>query len=111
MRTQCQFALEAMESRRMLSAAPVGTEFQVNEESTGAQLANAVGIDKNGGSVVVFSANEPGSGSQDIYARRFDKRGQPVGDHFRVNTFTAGVQQNPVLAMDKNGDFVVAWMS
>src|SRR5207237_1153273 len=29
----------------------------------------------------------------------------------RVNTFTTGVQQNPALAMDKNGDFVVTWMS
>ena len=34
---------------------------------------------------------------------------RPVGGQFAVNTFTAGSQTNPVVAMDDYGNFVVAW--
>src|SRR6266853_3443363 len=107
MRTQSHCTIEAVEPRRLMSATPVGTEFQVNEESIGAQSVQAVAVDKEGNSVVVFAANEPGSDAADIFARRFNAKGQPLGDHFRVNTFTAGSQLNPALAIDRNGDFVV----
>ena len=35
----------------------------------------------------------------------------PLGDEFRVNTFTAGNQSAPVMATDAAGNFVVAWRS
>jgi len=34
---------------------------------------------------------------------------QPVGAEFRVNTYTSGTQDVPVVTLDSAGDFVVAW--
>src|SRR5687767_13288709 len=33
----------------------------------------------------------------------------PLGPEFRVNTFTPDIQRYPDVAMDADGDFVVAW--
>ena len=38
-------------------------------------------------------------------------RASPQGGEFRVNTVTTSDQQNPAVAMDADGDFVVAWQS
>src|SRR6185503_1238888 len=38
-------------------------------------------------------------------------QGQPVGPEFLVNTYTTGVQGQPVAAMASSGDFVVVWTS
>src|SRR4030095_5894712 len=38
-------------------------------------------------------------------------QGQPVGSEFRINTYTTGVQGQPVAAMDQSGNFVVVWAS
>ncbi len=45
----------------------------------------------------------------DIYARRFDAMGNPVGDDFRVNTTTADAQGQPAAAMDPSGATAVVW--
>jgi len=37
--------------------------------------------------------------------------GAPVGSEFQVNTFYTGYQDSPSVAMDPNGNFVVAWGS
>ena len=34
-----------------------------------------------------------------------------LGSSFRVNSYTAGVQNYPVVAMDAQGDFVITWQS
>src|SRR6185369_12893384 len=36
---------------------------------------------------------------------------QPVGPHFHVNTYTTGNQNQPTVASDATGNFVVVWMS
>jgi hypothetical protein len=38
-------------------------------------------------------------------------QGQPVGPEFLVNTYTTGVQGQPVAVVDSSGDFVVVWTS
>ncbi|MGL4462065.1 MAG: hypothetical protein ACRC1K_07920, partial [Planctomycetia bacterium] len=35
----------------------------------------------------------------------------PAGVEFQVNTFTTNNQSQPSVAMDADGDFVVAWQS
>ena len=46
-----------------------------------------------------------------VYAQRYDAAGVPQGGEFRVNTTTAGDQDVAAVAMDADGDFVVAWQS
>ena len=46
-----------------------------------------------------------------IYADRYNTSGAEQGSTFLVNTYTAGDQRLPSVAMDSSGDFVVAWQS
>jgi len=36
-------------------------------------------------------------------------QGEPVGPEFRVNTYTAGYQDEPAVGSDGSGNFVVVW--
>jgi Ca2+-binding RTX toxin-like protein len=49
--------------------------------------------------------------SHDVYAQRYNAAGEPQGGEFRVNSFTNNNQKYPAVAMDADGDFVIAWMS
>lgn len=86
-----------------------GTEFRVNTTTPGAQSNAALAQDSAGNLVAVWHG--PGAEGLDIFAQRFDAAGAPVGAEFRVNTYTAGDQVNPVAALDDDGDLIVAWQS
>jgi hypothetical protein len=87
-----------------------GPEFQVNATATGGQLDPAVALDGDGDFVVAWHGNGQGDGFG-IFARRFDAAGTALGGEFLVNTATAQAQTSPAVAMDADGDFVVAWES
>ncbi len=66
---------------------------------------------KSGDYVITWeSAGQDGSG-YGIYAQRFNASGNPQGPEFRVNTTTENDQSRPSVAIDDNGNFVVAWQS
>ena len=82
-----------------------------------------VAVDADGYFVVTWT-NYRGTGDArdaDIYARRFDSTGDPLGDSFRVNTYGAGEldlndptrsnQKFSSVAIDVDGDFVITWAS
>ncbi len=96
------------------------------------QTAPAVAMDADGDFVVTWQSDVPdwmNNGSKaDVFARRFtpqayvdpssvwaDDNGDAVqgvralGPDFRVNTFTIGVQNEPTIAMDNQGNFAVVW--
>jgi len=86
-----------------------GPEFQVNTFTTGNQWFAAVAMDADGDFVVAWmSFGQDGSGTG-IFARRFDATGAAQGGEFQVNSFTTSDQSGPAVAMDAEGDFVVAW--
>jgi hypothetical protein len=93
---------------------PEGGEFRVNSDTTGNQFNPAVAMDAAGDFVVVWgAADQTGDATNtDVYARQYKADGSPVqSSEFLVNTYTTGVQDLPVVAMDAGGDFVVAWES
>ena len=98
--------------RRYDSAgAPLGGEFQINSFTSFNQQRPSVSSDAAGNFVVVWeSYREDGSG-YGIYGQRYDSLGAPQGSEFRVNTFAFGAQQNPSVASDAVGNFLVAWAS
>jgi hypothetical protein len=64
----------------------------------------------DGSFVVVFQdMDDPASFLLGISAQRFDAGGTPLGNPFRVNTYTTGSQDSPTVAVKGNGDFVVVW--
>ncbi len=90
---------------------PQGTEFRVNTTVPGSQAYPTVAMDATGDFVVAWQGISQDGSGHGIYARRFDSVGLPLSTEFRVNTTTANSQQFPAIAMDADGDFVVAWDS
>jgi hypothetical protein len=105
-------------ARRFTSAGtPLAPEFLVNTYTSKRQVSPAVAMDSDGDFVIAWGSGfYKGSVYQDgsvygVYAQRYNSAGAPEGSEFQVNTFTAGRQDNPAVAMDSNGDFVITWQS
>lgn len=92
---------------------PIGTEFLVNQTTSGNQENPKVSMADDGSFVVVWQTNQ--LGNYDIYARRFQASGIPMtgsdGNEFRINTTPTNDQINPVIDSATNGDFAIAWQS
>jgi hypothetical protein len=96
---------------RLYNAAgmPQTGEFQVNTTTGGNQRYARVAMDHAGDFVVTWSsAGQDGSG-YGVYARRYNAAGVAQSGEFLVNQTTAGDQEFSAVAMDDQGDFVIAW--
>ncbi|MHC4533615.1 MAG: hypothetical protein ACYS6K_06665 [Planctomycetota bacterium] len=94
------------------NCSPLGEEIQINTTSSGNQKEPSVAMDMDGNFVVVWQ----GSGSveedkEDIFARRFDSNGQPLGGEFRVNTNANDKQLCPRASMNNDSGFFIVWES
>jgi hypothetical protein len=92
----------------------VGSEFQVNSFTTGAQFATSVAAESDGGFVVVWcslGSSGTDASSNSVQGQRFASDGSTVGVQFQVNSYTTNLQCTPTVAADADGDFVVAWES
>ncbi len=88
----------------------VGSELGVASANAGPQFLCDVAMDSTGRFVVAWEQSDPqAEGGVNLYARRFDSAGIPLGEPFRVPTESAGAQYDCDLAMNREGDFVVAW--
>ena len=89
--------------------------FLVNSLTTGEQLEPDVVIDDAGNFLVVWSGSGTsalGTVDEDgIFGQRFNALGDPIGGQFAINTTSKDVQEQPAVAMDSAGNFVVAWRS
>ena len=97
---------------------PLGLEFLVNSETDSDQENPSIAMDADGNFVVVWQSD--GNTAEDenkddsgygVFGQRFSANGVKAGFEFRVNTKTDFDQDNPDVAMDANGDFVVVWQS
>ncbi|MEY4979154.1 MAG: hypothetical protein RLZZ352_1424 [Pseudomonadota bacterium] len=85
-----------------------GGEVTVNVSTTFPQNP-AIAALTNGGYVITWHAGS--FGEHDIYARRFDSNGNPLGVETLVNTTTANEQTVSSVAALSNGAYIVAWQS
>src|SRR5207237_545598 len=90
---------------------PLGAEFLVNTTTAGDQQFASVAAGSNGSFVVTWSSQGQDGSGWGVYARRYDKAGNPLGGELLVNTTTTGDQQFAAVAAGSNGDFIVAWSS
>lgn len=88
--------------------AQTAAAFQVNTTAVGAQQSPVSAMAASGESIVVWQSTDEG-GDSGIYAQRYVADGTAIDSEFRVNSIASGVQQNPTVAMNAAGDFVVAW--
>ena len=88
-----------------------GAEFRVNTFTTGGQYSPSVAMDSAGDFVVVWeSIGQDGDGSG-VFGQVFDSSGVRKGPEFQVNTYTTSDQRTPSVAMDRVGNFAVAFQS
>jgi hypothetical protein len=88
------------------SGGPLGSEFRVNEHTTGFQNGPAVACDGSGSFVVVWT--DYSLVPEAIVGQRYDSSGAPLGGNFQVAATPFGVG-SPSVATDALGNFVVAW--
>jgi hypothetical protein len=88
---------------------PTGGEFQVNTYTNYSQSRPAVAVDSDGDFVVVWDSYYQDGSYFGVYAKRYDKDGNPVTGEFRVSDGTLGIQDQPDVAMAPDGSFVVVW--
>jgi hypothetical protein len=67
-------------------------------------------MNATGDFVIAWHSNPQDGSGHGVYAQRYNAAGVPQGGEFPVNTFTAGNQYSPSVAMDASGDFVIAWV-
>lgn len=90
---------------------PLGDEFRVNTTTAGDQRFPSIAMNQAGDFVVAWASFQQDTSDWGIYAQAFDAAGTKVGDEFRVNSTVTNRQIYPAVAMDDEGDFVVAWQS
>ena len=103
---------EAIQAQRFDSVgAPLGTEFQVNTETTSFRVAPRVASDPAGNFIVAWKGRSDDSSAYSaVKARRFDNTGSALGTEFRVSSFdTPTFQDPPGVAVDENGIATIVW--
>jgi hypothetical protein len=93
------------------AGAAVGSEFQINTFTTSFQYGPSIAGGNDGSFVVAWSSFSQDGSSSGIFSQRFNPDGSRQGSEFQVNSYTTSAQYAPALAMDGNGNFVVAWQS
>jgi len=89
---------------------PVGLDFQVNTFGTAYNYHPKVAAVAGGGFVVVWDGDGPLDPSE-IFARRYDAAGSPIGGEFRVNSNVLPWDAYPSIASEASGAFVVSWQA
>jgi hypothetical protein len=104
----------AIQAQRFASdGSPIGGEFQVNSTTQALEDYPQLSVDEDGSFMVVWQTSKsPGDdvdGWGAIAAQQFDIDGNRVGSEFLVNTYTPLIQDQPRIAGDGMGRFVVVW--
>ena len=89
----------------------IGKAFQVNTYPLGEPLSPAIAMDKRGNFVITWQTHGQDGSVWGIIAQRFNKNGKALGREFVVNTYTFSHQDDPDIAMDWKGNFVITWVS
>jgi hypothetical protein len=85
-------------------------EFLVNTNTLpGDQREPKTAADGLGRFVATWEDRQADASGADIFARRYDHSGAPIGPEFQVNTTETGEQLFPAVACDWVGNFTICW--
>lgn len=91
---------------------PLGIPTQVNTTSTDNQQAPAIAMDTTGNFAIVWeSYGQDVAHTTGIYAQRYDYEGMTLGSETHINSTSTGFQTEPNIAMDSEGNYIIAWSS
>jgi len=97
-------AIETLEGRQLMS---LGAEFGISVPTPAAQVQSANASSTNGSSVVVWT--DFSHGDAQISGQLFNSRGGKVGPVMDLASAAGLNEEQPSVAMDAHGDFVVSW--
>jgi hypothetical protein len=86
-------------------------DVKVNTFTTNQQRGATVNADADGDFVVAWHSWAQDGNEYGVYAQQYSAAGAPQGGEIRVNAFTTGIQAGPTVAVDADGDAVIAWTS
>ena len=89
----------------------IGSTFEISAPSAPLSFSPTIAMAATGGFVVAWESRRSDPPDSDVFARRFDAQGNPVGGELQVSTSTRDLHSKPPVAMAGNGSFVVAWES
>ena len=85
--------------------------FRVNTYVSSSQSDPSVDGFSDGSFIVAWESNSQDGSNYGIYAQRYDVDGAPVGDEFRVNTYTHHHQRNAEVTVLNDDSYVITWDS
>jgi hypothetical protein len=88
---------------------PIGEQIVVSPDGTSFQKLPTVAQDSLGNFFVTWEAESSDTGLDEIFARRYDNNGSPLGDSFRLSQTSEGQQAEPSVTADSDNNFVVSW--
>jgi hypothetical protein len=92
---------------------PLGGRFRLGTITDGSQFEPTVAMAADGGFLAAWtSAKFPfHSRTSDVYVRRFDAAGKPLGPEILASVNTFHEQSGSQAVMTENGDFLIGWVS
>ncbi len=93
------------------AGAATSSPYWINTTTAGHQAHPDIACDANGNFTVVWQSHGQDGDGKGIFAQQFDNTRTMVGSEFQVNATTAENQQEPSIAMDDAGNFMVTWTS
>jgi len=88
---------------------PLGSPFRVDTQVKSNQSRPAIAMNESGSFIIVWTNPFQDGDVDGVYAQKFDNSGNFQEDTFLVNTTTPGYQNDPSVAMDSSGNFLIAW--
>ena len=90
----------------------VGQEVLVNADTSITHRRPIVAMDADGDYIITWESYAQDGSSYTIYARSYTADGTAIDTEDRVvNTSTDGLRSRPTVAMDADGNYVIAWQS
>ncbi|MEJ2085039.1 MAG: hypothetical protein P8Y44_05085, partial [Acidobacteriota bacterium] len=92
----------------------LGDPFQVNTFTGNGQILPEVAVSPGGLFAVAWESigsNGSDISGRSVQARLFDSAGDPRGEDFQVNTYTAGDQRFPSVGISSDGSVTIVWSS
>ena len=86
-------------------------EFRVNTHANRDQWSPSVTTLADGGWLVTWMSGDQDGSGWGIYGQRYSSTGAIVGGEFKVNSYTAGSQQDPSVTSLADGGWLVTWSS
>lgn len=89
---------------------PISSSMVNTEKINFSQLPiPKISVNDNGDFVVAWGEEDTNHRIGDIYARRYNKNGEPKEKEFKVNYLSRGFKAKPDVVLNNNGDFLITW--